>query len=85
LPCGRAPCHNHPTVAGCPAHVIPVANRLAAELAGFSTFVNSGVHLVGDGESVSFEMKQDKAPLLANALYYAEDMQRLLIKLARAL
>ncbi len=64
---------------------VDVANRLAAELAGFSTFVNSGVHLVGDGESVSFEMKQDKAPLLANALYYAEDMQRLLIKLARAL
>jgi hypothetical protein len=62
-----------------------LAQRLAGELTGFSTFVNSGVHLVGDGESVSFEMKQDKAPLLANALYYAEDMQRLLIKLARAL
>lgn len=62
-----------------------LARRLGGELAGFSTFANSGVHLVGDGQTVAFVMKQDKAPLLANALYYAEDMQRLLLKLAEAL
>ncbi len=62
-----------------------VGDVLREHLPAFSVFVNSGVHLVGDGQSVSFVMKHDKAPLLANALYYAEDMQRLLTGLARSL
>jgi hypothetical protein len=32
------------------------------------------VHLVADGASIAFVMKQAKAPLLSNALYCAEDM-----------
>lgn len=59
-----------------------IADVLRAELPAFSRFDNAGVHLVGDGQTVAFVMQNDKAPLLANALYYAEDMQRLLTKLA---
>lgn len=62
-----------------------MADALGQHLEAFSRFEDSGVHLVGDGEEVSFVMKQDKAPLLANALYYAEDMQRLLVKLAQGI
>jgi hypothetical protein len=62
--------------------------RMAAELAkvlpGFATFNNSGIHLVGDGESVAFVMNESKAPLLANALYFAEAMADQLVATARA-
>jgi hypothetical protein len=64
----------------------PGVAQLLGQLAnGFATFANSGVHLVGDGQKVSFVMKQDKAPLLANALYYAEIMGTQLSDLARRL
>ncbi len=64
----------------------PGVARLLGQIAsGFATFANSGVHLVGDGQQVSFVMKQDKAPLLANALYYAEIMSAQLSDLARRL
>lgn len=64
----------------------PGMARLLGQVAsGFATFANSGVHLVGDGQNVSFVMKQDKAPLLANALYYAEVMSAQLSDLARRL
>lgn len=62
-----------------------VAEALRDVLPAFSTFVNSGVHLIGDETNVSFVMKQDKAPLLANALYYAEDMATAVTSVARAL
>lgn len=62
-----------------------VARALGEALGGFATFQNSGVHLVGDGRGVSFVMKQDKAPLLANALYYAEAMAQQLAALAQRL
>ncbi|MEO8902746.1 MAG: hypothetical protein ABI488_12005 [Polyangiaceae bacterium] len=62
-----------------------VAQLLGQAAAGFATFANSGVHLVGDGQRISFVMKQDKAPLLANALYYAEIMSSQLADLARRL
>ena len=61
-----------------------VAEALRAVLPSFATFGNSGIHLVGDGEAVSFVMKQDKAPLLANALYFAEDMKTAMVAVARA-
>lgn len=60
-----------------------MAQMLGQVLPAFHTFTNSGIHLVGDGRTVSFVMKQDKAPLLANALYYAEVMAGLLSDLAR--
>jgi hypothetical protein len=60
-----------------------MARLLGQVLPGFGTFQNSGVHLVGDGRAISFVMKQDKAPLLANALYYAEAMGTQLTALAQ--
>jgi hypothetical protein len=62
-----------------------MAQLLGQAAGGFATFANAGVHLVGDGHKVSFVMKQDKAPLLANALYYAEVMGSQLSTLARRL
>ena len=66
-------------------HEPALAQLLGELLSGFATFQNSGVHLSGDGRSISFVMKQDKAPLLANALYYAETMASELTALARRL
>lgn len=60
-----------------------MAQVLGELLVGFVTFQNSGVHLIGDGTSVSFVMEQSKSPLLANALYYAEQMATELSQLAR--
>ncbi|HET6585344.1 MAG TPA: hypothetical protein VFG69_17920 [Nannocystaceae bacterium] len=60
-----------------------MAALLAQMLPGFAHFASAGVHLVGDGQQVAFVMQQDKAPLLASALYYAEDMARLLVELSR--
>jgi hypothetical protein len=60
-----------------------MAQMLGQTLGAFAQFANSGIHLVGDGRTISFVMKQDKAPLLANALYYAEVMSGLMADLAR--
>jgi hypothetical protein len=60
-----------------------MAALLGQVLPLFGEFQTSGVHLVGDGRSVSFVMKQDKAPLIASALYYAESLGKLLSDLAR--
>lgn len=62
----------------------PAMAQLLSELIPtFAVFeTGSGIHLVGDGQTVSFRMQQAKAPLLANALYYAEDMATLLTTLA---
>lgn len=60
-----------------------MAKLLGEVLPGFAAFHNSGIHLVGDGQRVSFVMQRDKAPLLANALYFAETMATLLSDLAR--
>lgn len=60
------------------------AQYLGQHLAPFAQFANAGVHLVGDGRSIAYVMKQDKAPLLANALYYAEAMASALDALSRA-
>jgi hypothetical protein len=62
-----------------------MAQLLGQVLGGFATFANAGVHLVGDGRSVSYMLQQDKAPLAANALYFAEAMSGLLSDLARRL
>lgn len=64
-------------------HEPAMAQLLGQVLPGFTTFANSGVHLVGDGQRVSFVMQHHGAPLLANALYYAEQMSALLSDLAR--
>ena len=45
--------------------------------------VVNGVHLVGDGSTISFIMHQDKSPLLANVLYYAEQLASEVSQVAR--
>jgi hypothetical protein len=60
-----------------------MAALLGQVLPLFSAFRGSGVHLVGDGRSVSFSMKQDGAPLIASTLYYAETLGKELSDLAR--
>jgi len=60
-----------------------MAKLLGELLPAYTTFSNSGIHLVGDGKSVSFVMREDKAPLLANALYFAEAMGQQVSELAR--
>jgi hypothetical protein len=61
-----------------------MAKLLGEVVPGFHVFENgSGIHLVGDGQRVSFRMQRDKAPLLANAMYYAENMATLLSDLAK--
>ena len=62
-----------------------LASYLGQHLAPFAQFGNAGVHLVGDGRRIAFVMKQDKAPLLANALYFAEAMASALDALCRAI
>jgi hypothetical protein len=62
----------------------PAMAKLLGELIpSFAVFeTGSGIHLVGDGQHVTFKMQRDKAPLMANALYYAEQMAELLANLA---
>jgi len=60
-----------------------MAQVLGELLPAFVTFQNAGVHLVGDGSTISFIMHQDKSPLLANALYYAEQLTSEVSQVAR--
>lgn len=62
-----------------------VAQLLGQVLVNFGTFATAGVHLVGDGRSVAYVMKQDKPPIVGSALYFAEAMSALLSDLARRL
>jgi hypothetical protein len=60
-----------------------MAALLGQVLPQFGVFQSSGVHLVGDGRTVSFRMQQDRAPLVASTLYYAETLGKELSELAR--
>ncbi len=64
-------------------HEPGMAQLLGQVLHGYQTFANAGVHLVGDGQMVTFVMHEAKPPLLANALYYAEDLQARVTELAQ--
>jgi hypothetical protein len=63
-----------------------IAQLLGTLLPGFSALDQhkNGIHLVGEGTSISFVMKRDKAPLVANALYFAETMAQNMSQLAKA-
>jgi hypothetical protein len=64
----------------------PAMARVLGELLpGFATYQSVGVHLVGDGNTISFVMQQDKAPLVASVLYYAEQLSPLVSQVARRL
>lgn len=60
-----------------------MAQLLGQLLPAFSTYQNAGVHLVGDGTSIAFVMHQEKSPLLANVLYYAEQLADHMSEVAR--
>jgi len=60
-----------------------MAQVLGELLPPFATFQNAGVHLVGNGNTISFVMYQDKSPLLANVLYYAEQLAAQMSQVAR--
>ena len=62
-----------------------LAQVLGIQLGAFAGFANSGIHLVGEGQSVSFLMQQTKAPMLALALHQPEAMATALTALARAI
>ena len=62
-----------------------MARVLGELLPSFATYQNSGVHLVGDGDTISFVMQQDKSPLLANVLYHAEQLGPHMSQVARRL
>lgn len=60
-----------------------MAQLLGQLLPAFAQFNQNGVHLVGDGQTISFVMKRDKPPLVANALYFAETLAANLTEMAR--
>jgi len=62
-----------------------VAQLLGQVLPDFVALGSAGVHLVGDGQRVSFVMGQTTAPIVASALYHAEVMSHALSNLARRL
>ena len=62
-----------------------LAQLLGQILPEFVAFGSAGVHLVGDGQRVSFIMNQTTTPLVASALYHAEVMSHGLSNLARRL
>jgi len=63
-----------------------LAQLLGTLLPGFAQLDQNrnGIHLVGEGTSISFVMQQNTAPLVANALYYAESMAMNLSQVAKA-
>jgi hypothetical protein len=61
-----------------------LAQVLGSQMGAFSEFGTAGVHLVGDGKSVSFHMLQAKPPMIAYGLYYPEAMAKGLAAIARA-
>jgi hypothetical protein len=63
----------------------PAMAKLMANLMGpFAEFKVGGVHLVGDGKTVSFIMRQDTAVMVGYGLYYPESMATGLVAIARA-
>lgn len=62
-----------------------IAQLLGQVLPEFVAMGSAGVHLVADGERVSFVMGQTTAPIVASALYHAEVMSHALSSLARRL
>jgi len=66
-------------------HEPALAQLLGELLPEFSTFGPAGVHLLGDGQQVSFVMNQSTAPMVPSALYYAEVMTHALSTIAQRL
>jgi len=66
-------------------HEPALAQLLGQILPEFSAFGGAGVHLLGEGQQVSFVMNQTTAPMAPSALYYAEVMTHALSTLAQRL
>ena len=83
----EAPTH-HPAIDAeflVTTHEPALAQLLGQLLAEFSVFGAAGVHLLGDGQQVSFVMNLSTAPLVPSALYYAEVMTHALSTVAQRL
>jgi hypothetical protein len=61
-----------------------LAGLLGRHLSGFDLLGAAGVHVVGEGRTISFVMRDDKAPLLASVLFHAEQVADELVRIARA-
>jgi hypothetical protein len=61
-----------------------LAQLLGEHLTKFSTFDTAGVHLVGADNKITYVLSKNGAPILGNALYYAENMAQYLTEMARA-
>jgi hypothetical protein len=61
-----------------------MAKLLANHMAAFAEFHVGGVHLVGDGQAVSFQMRESTSVQIAYGLYYPESMAKGLVAIARA-
>jgi hypothetical protein len=61
-----------------------MAKLLADHMGAFAEFHVGGVHLVGDGNAVSFQMQHDRAVQIGYGLYYPESMAKGLVAIARA-
>jgi hypothetical protein len=66
-------------------HEPALAQLLGQLLPEFSAFASAGVHLLGDGQQVSYVMNQSTAPLVPSALYFAEVMTHALSNVAQRL
>ncbi len=62
-----------------------MAQVLGTLLSSFGQFLQVGMHLVGDGKTISYVMKKDKPPLVASTLYYAEQMASNLTQMAKTI
>jgi len=61
------------------------ARTLTTALLKFQVFENTGVQLVCDGKSICYVLEQDRPPMLAGGLYFADAMVFYLSELAVAL
>jgi hypothetical protein len=61
-----------------------MAKLMADHMGAFAQYTTGGVHLIGDGKTVSFPMERDKSVLVGYGLYFAESMAENLVAIARA-
>ncbi len=61
-----------------------LARVLAVELSKFQLFELTGVHLVGDGDTIRYLLHRDTSPVLASALCFSEALALYLSELGQA-
>lgn len=67
----------NPTIDGAfyvATHEPAMATLLGELLPTFVNFAAGGIHLVGDGKTISFRMAVDRSPFMPNVVHYAEEL-----------